>query len=241
MKQNEEIILIQAAAKGDTESFNRLCERYYPVIVAIAYSQLTDRALAEDAAQEAFFAAFRNLSKLKRADHFGRWLVRICRNIAVDMAKARKKETLISTKDCYSVSKEHNEQDNHVEAVKKIIRPTFIIHHPVKISPLAKQLDKDPTKTARFQLVAAGLELLNAFTELNDPLEQDKRFKEQEENRQRGDQEAQRYDKDFVEALEYGMPPAGGLGMGLDRLISLLTDSHNLREVILFPLMRPKE
>lgn len=121
MKQNEEIILIQAAAKGDTESFNRLCEQYYPIIVAICYSQLSDRSLAEDATQEAFFAAFRNLSKLKKADYFGKWLVRICRNIAADMAKAKKKEALISTKDCDSIPKEQNEQDDHVEAVKKII------------------------------------------------------------------------------------------------------------------------
>ena len=121
VKQNEEITLILAAAKGDTESFNRLCERYYPVIVAICYSQLSDRSLAEDAAQEAFFAAFRNLSKLKKADHFDKWLVRICRNIAVDMAKRRKKEAFISAEDCDSVSKEHNERDDHVEAVKKII------------------------------------------------------------------------------------------------------------------------
>jgi lysyl-tRNA synthetase class 2 len=126
------------------------------------------------------------------------------------------------------------------EAIKKIIQPTFIIHHPLEMSPLAKQLDEEPTKVARFQLVVGGLELVNAFSELNDPLEQDKRFKEQEKIRQKGDEEAQRYDQDFIEALEYGMPPAAGFGMGLDRLVVLLTDSHSLREVILFPLMRPR-
>jgi RNA polymerase sigma-70 factor (ECF subfamily) len=121
VKQNEEITLIQAAANGDTESFNRLCERYYPAIVAIAFSQLSDRPLAEDAAQEALFVAYRDLSKLKNANRFGRWLTGICRNIAIDMAKARKKEALISTDDCDLVPKEHNKQDDHVEAVKKII------------------------------------------------------------------------------------------------------------------------
>ena len=126
------------------------------------------------------------------------------------------------------------------EKIKEINNPTFIINHPTEISPLAKQIDNDSKKVARFQLVAGGLELVNAFSELNDPLEQDKRFKEQEKVREKGDEEAQRYDKDFIEALEYGMPPAAGWGMGLDRLIALLTDSHSLREAILFPLMKPK-
>jgi lysyl-tRNA synthetase class 2 len=126
------------------------------------------------------------------------------------------------------------------EKIKKIVEPTFIVDYPVEISPLAKQLDEDKSKVARFQLIVKGLELVNAFSELNDPIEQDKRFKEQEKMRRAGDEEAQRYDKDFIEALEYGMPPAAGFGMGLDRLVALLTDSHSLREAILFPLMKPK-
>ncbi|MFC1700547.1 lysine--tRNA ligase [Patescibacteria group bacterium] len=127
------------------------------------------------------------------------------------------------------------------EVVKKIIHPTFIVHHPIEISPLAKQLKDDSKKTERFQLVVGGVEIVNAFSELNNPLEQDRRFKEQEKNRQEGDEEAQRYDHDFIEALEYGMPPAAGFGMGIDRLAALLTDSNSLREIILFPLMKPKE
>ena len=94
---------------------------------------------------------------------------------------------------------------------------------------------------ANFQLVAAGVELCNAFSELNDPIEQRKRFKEQEKLFERGFEEAQRVDEDFLEALEYGMPPAAGFGMGVDRLVALLTDSHSLRESILFPTMRPKK
>ena len=121
MKQNEETILVQAAANGDAESFNSLCERYYPAIVAICYSQLSDRSLAEDAAQEAMFIAFCNLSKLKNINLFGRWLAGISRNVASDMAKARKKETFLPTADCDLVSKEQKEQDDHVEAVKNII------------------------------------------------------------------------------------------------------------------------
>jgi lysyl-tRNA synthetase class 2 len=122
----------------------------------------------------------------------------------------------------------------------KIWQPTFIIHHPVGIFPLAKQLEKNPQKLANFQLVIAGWELISAFSELNDPIEQRRRFEEQEKFFKAGLEEAQRMDEDFLEALEYGMPPAAGFGMGIDRLVALLTDSHSLREVILFPTMRPK-
>jgi len=123
----------------------------------------------------------------------------------------------------------------------KIIQPTFILHHPLEMSPLAKRLEKDSQKAARFQLIIAGLEIVNAYSELNNPLDQKERFEEQEKNRKLGDEEAQRYDQDFIEALEYGLPPAAGFGMGIDRLVALLTNAPNLREVILFPLMRPKK
>lgn len=121
----------------------------------------------------------------------------------------------------------------------KIWNPTFIIHHPKESFPLAKSFNKS-NKLANFQLVVANWELINAFSELNDPLEQRKRFEEQEKMYKKGFKEAQRMDKDFLEALEYGMPPSAGFGMGIDRLVALLTDSHNLREVILFPTMRQK-
>lgn len=122
-----------------------------------------------------------------------------------------------------------------------IWEPTFLIHHPAGSAPLAKQLTKKPSQLARFQLVAAGgIELINAFSELNDPIEQRKRFQAQEKILKQGFEEAQRMDEDFIEALEYGMPPAAGFGMGIDRLVSLLTDSHTLRDVILFPTMRSK-
>ena len=123
----------------------------------------------------------------------------------------------------------------------KIWQPTFIIHHPVGIIPLAKQLEKNPSKLASFQLVAGGCwELVIGFSELNDPLEQRRRFEEQEKFFKEGLEEAQRMDEDFIEALEHGMPPAAGWGLGIDRLVALLTDSHSLREVILFPTMRPR-
>ncbi|OGD31898.1 lysine--tRNA ligase [Candidatus Azambacteria bacterium RIFCSPHIGHO2_02_FULL_52_12] len=122
-----------------------------------------------------------------------------------------------------------------------ILQPTFMIHHPLELSPLAKQLPGDASKVARFQLVAAGMEIANGYSELNDPAEQAERFRAQEKTRTKGDKEAQRMDKDFIEALEYGMPPAAGLGVGVERLVALLTGAHSIREVMLFPTMRPKK
>ena len=122
----------------------------------------------------------------------------------------------------------------------KIWQPTFLIHHPLGAFPLAKSLDDNPSKLASFQLIAGGWELALGYSELNDPIEQRKRFEEQEKLFKKGFEEAQRIDEDFLEALEYGMPPAAGFGLGIDRLVALLTDSHSLREVILFPTMRPK-
>ena len=127
------------------------------------------------------------------------------------------------------------------QARQKIIQPTLVINHPVKILPLAKRLESDSKNVASFQLIAAGMEIVKAFSELNDPIDQKKRFEAQEKMRAKGDEEAQRMDRDFIEALEYGMPPAAGFGMGIDRLVMLLTDNHSLREVILFPTMRPKQ
>src|SRR3989344_3626992 len=128
---------------------------------------------------------------------------------------------------------------NHVRT--KIWDPTFVIHHPAGSIPLAKPLDDDPTKLGTFQLIlAGGWELVKAYTELNDPIAQRKAFQEQESYYKEGMEGAQRLDEDFIEALEYGMPPATGFGMGIDRLAALLTDSHSLREVILFPTMKPK-
>jgi len=123
----------------------------------------------------------------------------------------------------------------------KIWNPTLLIHYPLGFQPLAKSLEENPQKLANFQLVVAGFELINAFSELNDPIEQRRRFEEQEKLFKAGFEEAQRIDEDFLEALEYGMPPAAGFGLGIDRLVTLLTDSHSLREIILFPTMKPKE
>lgn len=123
----------------------------------------------------------------------------------------------------------------------KIIEPTFVINHPLELSPLSKKMEKDPEHVSRFQLVIDGTEVMNGFSELNDPLDQRERFEEQEKAAKHGNKEAHRFDEDFVEALEYGMPPAAGVGIGIDRLTALLTSTHSIREIIAFPLMKPKE
>ncbi|MDD2518972.1 MAG: lysine--tRNA ligase [Bacilli bacterium] len=121
-----------------------------------------------------------------------------------------------------------------------IIQPTFVYGHPIEISPLAKKNQDDPRFTERFELFICGDEYANAFTELNDPIDQYERFENQLKERALGNDEANDMDLDFVEALEYGMPPAGGMGMGIDRLVMLVTNSETIREVILFPHMKMK-
>jgi lysyl-tRNA synthetase class 2 len=128
--------------------------------------------------------------------------------------------------------------DNLVEP--KLIQPHFIYGYPTDISPLSRKNDANPDITDRFELFICGQEMANAFSELNDPVDQRERFEEQVRERAQGDDEAHVMDEDYIRALEYGMPPAAGQGIGIDRLVMLLTDSPSIREVILFPLLRPE-
>ena len=118
--------------------------------------------------------------------------------------------------------------------------PTFVTQYPTEVSPLSRRKDSDPFVTDRFELFIGGREIANGFSELNDSEDQEERFRAQVENRTAGDDEAMLYDADYIRALEYGLPPTAGLGLGIDRLVMLLTNAPSIRDVLLFPHMRPE-
>ena len=123
---------------------------------------------------------------------------------------------------------------------EKLIEPTFLLGHPTEISPLSKRDPENPDYTHRFELFMYGKEIANAFSELNDPLDQRERFEDQLRKKEAGDDEAHVFDEDFINAIEAGLPPTGGMGIGMDRIVMFLTGARSIRDVILFPAMKPK-
>ncbi|OQB44517.1 MAG: Lysine--tRNA ligase [Parcubacteria group bacterium ADurb.Bin159] len=165
----------------------------------------------------------------------------------IDMEKIKTKEELFIVAKKKELAVEKNWSKGKILdeiwkelARPQIIQPCFIIDHPLELSPLAKKKADNPNYVERFQLLISGMEICNAFSELNDPIDQEERFKAQVIARKEGDEEAHPMDEDFISALEYGLPPTAGEGIGIDRLCQILTNQHSIREVILFPLMRPK-
>lgn len=154
--------------------------------------------------------------------------VALAKSVGVEIPKEKEKTWGLALYECF---------DQRVE--EKLIQPTFITMHPVDVSPLAKRCPRDPRLTERFELFVCHSEMGNAFSELNDPIDQKQRFQKQAELRKKGDDEAGMMDDDFITALEYGLPPTGGLGIGIDRCVMLLTGQDSIREVILFPTMKP--
>ncbi len=164
-----------------------------------------------------------------------------------DISRVRDREYLaacceklgLPVRDIYGPGKLQSEIfDETCEA--KLREPTFITQYPAEVSPLARKNDEDPFVTDRFELFIAGREIANGFSELNDPEDQAERFRQQAEQAAAGDDEAMSFDHDYIRALEYGMPPTTGIGIGVDRLVMLLTDSPSIRDVLLFPHMRPE-
>ncbi|MGL4283646.1 lysine--tRNA ligase [Eubacterium aggregans] len=157
----------------------------------------------------------------------------------VEVARAEAKKLHVDVEDLHSVGEIMAEVfDEYCE--DKLIQPTFVTMHPVEISPLSKKEPTDPRYTQRFELYINGAECANAFSELNDPIDQKERFEAQVAKKADGDDEAHPYDADFINALEVSLPPTGGLGIGIDRLVMLFTCQHSIRDVILFPAMKPK-
>ncbi|MGD9331760.1 MAG: lysine--tRNA ligase, partial [Desulfobacterales bacterium] len=177
----------------------------------------------------------------------------IRQDCGIDLTEANDKAQLVAAIETNGIILERDIQDPGIGygtlvdlLYKKVSRPrlidpTFLTEHPIDISPLARRNDANPAIVDRFQLVINGWEVVNAYSELIDPIDQMERFASQLKARERGDMEAMETDEDFVTCMEYGMPPMSGWGMGVDRFVALLTDTEHLRDVVLFPLLKPEK
>lgn len=180
---------------------------------------------------------WRRLSILEGIEQYG--------GVAEEKVADQKGLRAFAEKQGFSLDPELSYEKMLVEVFERVaephlIQPTFVVDFPLEVSPLARKNDKNPSLADRFELYIGGRELANAFSELNDPVDQKGRFLEQVKARSAGDETASDMDEDFLRALEYGMPPAAGEGIGIDRVVMLFTDSPSIRDVILFPLLRPQ-
>ncbi len=213
-----------------------------------AYGDLSDMMVITEEMLKTAVHAMNGTYTAKYGDiiiDFSKFAVKTMEDRVKDEFKGKDKETLMDM-----AKKVDSKVSTYGEAInalfeeyvqKKLIQPTFITRYPVEVSPLAKSMEDDKNFVYRFELFIAGMEIANAFSELNDPQEQIDRFNFEAGRKERGVDETQEFDKDFVEALSYGMPPAGGVGIGLDRLAMICTDSKSIKEVIAFPQLRTVE
>ncbi|GBF48949.1 lysyl-tRNA synthetase [Leptospira ryugenii] len=234
-KHNPEFTMMEAyMAFGDMETMLSLTERLV-ISVANAIGKGTKFAYGKDMIDIS--------APWKRVTYIG--IIKEYSGIdfsqvkTLEEAKAKAKSVKVDADDSVSIWKVCDEVFSTL-VEPNLIQPIFITDFPKELSPLAKSREDDPNYVERFEPYVAGREIGNAFTELNDPFDQKERFEEQVRQREAGDDEAFMMDEDYIRALEYGLPPTGGLGIGIDRLVMLFTDSHSIRDTILFPLMRPE-
>ena len=235
VKHNPEFTMVELyAAYNDYNDMMTLTENIYNYVIDKIG---LDKTIKYEDTEVNLSAPFRRLSMLDAVKEY----------VGIDFFKTTDVETLKKLVESKGVETDANTWggllyaafDQRVES--KMIQPTFVTDYPIEESPLAKKKPSDPRLTERFEMFICGREMANAYSELNDPIDQRSRFLTQAEKRAAGDEEAQMNDEDFVKALEYGMPPTGGLGIGIDRLVMLLTNSSSIRDVILFPTMKPKK
>ena len=236
-KHNPEFTMMEAyLAYSDLEGMMDLTEDMYQTIARDVFGKMTYNWCGNEIHLD------------------GKWK-RISMTDAIKEATGIDFKKEMSVEEALDLAKEHNiPVEEHQKSVghiinlffekyveETLIEPTFLYGHPIEISPLTKKDPEDPRFTQRFELFIGGKEFANAYTELNDPIDQLERFEGQLKERDLGNDEANDIDMDFIEALEYGMPPAGGIGYGIDRLVMLFTESESIRDVILFPTMKPKD
>ncbi len=236
-KHNPEFTLMEAyLAYSDLEGMMDLTEKMYQTIARDVFGKMTYNWYGNEINLDGKWKRVSMTDAIKEAT-------------GIDFTKEMSLDELLDLCKEHNIPvEEHQKSLGHIINLffehyveETLIQPTFLYGHPIEISPLTKKDPKDPRFTQRFELFIGGKEFANAYTELNDPIDQLERFEHQLEERNLGNDEANDIDMDFIEALEYGMPPAGGIGYGIDRLVMLFTESDSIRDVILFPTMKPKD